>query len=79
MKKELLDFNDNDTGALVLTRRLGESFRIGDNERVTIIAVNGMHVKLFIQAPKDVPILREELLIRDQFNKKEIEIENFNK
>lgn len=46
---------------LALTRRRGESIAIGDNIRVEVIAVNGSQVKLAIHAPRDVPILREEI------------------
>jgi carbon storage regulator len=46
---------------LVLTRRVGESLSIGDAVTVTVTAVNGTHVRLGIEAPPEVLILREEL------------------
>jgi len=46
---------------LVLSRRPGESIAIGDGIRVTIVEVSGDRVKLGIQAPQDVVILRQEL------------------
>ena len=46
---------------LVLTRKLGESIIINDNIKVTILGVNGKQIKLGIEAPKGVPILREEI------------------
>jgi carbon storage regulator len=46
---------------LVLTRRLEESIVIGGNIVVTVLSVEGEKVKLGIDAPRDVPILRREL------------------
>jgi carbon storage regulator len=34
---------------------------IGDDIQVIVVAVNGMQVKLGIDAPKDVPVNREEI------------------
>jgi carbon storage regulator len=53
---------------LVLTRHVGEKIRIGDNITLTLIEVgSGGKVRLAIEAPRDVPIWREELLpIRPQ-------------
>jgi carbon storage regulator len=47
---------------LVLKRKARECIRIGDNVRICVTEVCGGHVKLGIEAPKDVPILREELI-----------------
>ncbi len=47
---------------MVLTRRTEESVVIGDNIIVTVLAVEGEKVKLGIDAPRDVTILRRELL-----------------
>lgn len=46
---------------LLLTRRVGESIMIGDDVKVTVISVNGLQVKIGIDAPKDVPVNREEI------------------
>ena len=52
---------------LVLTRRFGESIRIGDDIRVTIIDRDHNHqVRVGIEAPKHISILREELYKRSQ-------------
>lgn len=50
---------------LVLTRKAGESLYIGQDISVTIVKVNGHQVRLKIDAPREVPILREELLHRE--------------
>lgn len=46
---------------LVLTRRVGEKLRIGDNVYVYALGVDGNQMKLGIDAPKDVEIVRGEL------------------
>lgn len=46
---------------LVLSRKAGESVYIGHDVSITIVKVNGRQVKLKIDAPREVPILREEL------------------
>lgn len=46
---------------LVLSRRPLESIQIGDI-RVTVVQIRGGAVRLAIDAPKEVPIIRTELL-----------------
>ena len=46
---------------LVLTRKLGESIRIGDTIVVKIVDLDGRHVKLGIEAPKNIAVNREEI------------------
>ncbi len=47
---------------LVLARKLDESIVIGDNIVVKVISVDKGVVKLGIDAPSDIPIVRNELL-----------------
>jgi len=47
---------------LVLTRKPGERLVIGDNIVLTVISVRNGQVRLGLEAPRDVPIRREELL-----------------
>lgn len=47
---------------LVLTRRTEESVVIGGNIIITVLGVEGEKVKLGIDAPREVTILRSELL-----------------
>ncbi len=49
---------------LVLTRKVEQGIVIGDNIYVRILSVERDRVKLGIEAPKDIPILREELTKR---------------
>jgi carbon storage regulator len=46
---------------LVLTRKINETIIIGENIRVTIMAIHGRQVRLAIAAPQEVTIVREEL------------------
>lgn len=47
---------------LILRRKEGESFLIGDEIKVTVLTMGDGSVRLAIDAPKNVPILRSELL-----------------
>jgi carbon storage regulator len=49
---------------LILTRRAGESLRIGDDVEVTVMAVNGAQVRIGIKAPINVCVDREEVAER---------------
>jgi len=46
---------------LVITRKKGESVLIGDNIEITIVKLDDGSVKLAIDAPKEMRILRKEL------------------
>ena len=51
---------------LVLTRKLGESIRIGDDIIVKVVDLDSRHVKLGIEAPRSVSVNREEIYERIQ-------------
>ncbi len=46
---------------LVITRKKGESILIGDDIEITVVKVDDGSVKLSIDAPKNITILRKEL------------------
>lgn len=46
---------------LVLTRNRGEALCLGDEIKVTILSCNGNQVRIGIDAPKEVPVHREEI------------------
>jgi carbon storage regulator len=48
---------------LVLSRKPGERILIGDNVAVTIVRIGPNSVRLGIDAPRDMNIVREELCI----------------
>ena len=47
---------------LVLSRKIGETIRIGGDVEVTVVSVRGARVRLGLKAPKELPIRRDELL-----------------
>ena len=47
---------------LILTRGEGQVIRIGDSIRITIVEVRGDKVRVGIDAPRDVQVMRAELL-----------------
>ncbi len=49
---------------LVLTRKVGERICIDSSIRITVVRVAGDQVRIGIEAPDDVRILREEVLER---------------
>jgi carbon storage regulator len=46
---------------LVLTRKYQEKIRIGDNITITVLKTKGKAVRLGIEAPMNVPVIRGEL------------------
>ena len=46
---------------LVLSRREGERIKLGESVVITVIRVSGDKVRLGVDAPPDVLVLREEL------------------
>ncbi len=54
---------------LILTRRIGESLIIGDQITITTLNIKGNQVRLGIDAPKNVPVHREEVYLRIQEEK----------
>lgn len=51
---------------LVLGRKPGERIRIGDDVTITIVQVRGEVVKVGIDAPKAIHVVREELLQKEE-------------
>ena len=56
---------------LVLTRRAEEKIKIGDHIVITILGIEGANVRIGIDAPKEVTILRMEVF--EQIQKENIE------
>ncbi len=51
---------------LILTRRIGETIRIGDEIQISVLAIHGHQVRIGISAPEDIKIFREEIFNRIQ-------------
>ena len=49
---------------LILTRRINETLNIGDDVQVTVLGIKGNQVRIGINAPRDVPVHREEIYQR---------------
>ena len=47
---------------LVLSRKLGEKIFIGENICITVVDIDRGKIRLGIEAPRDLPIYRQELL-----------------
>ncbi|MBC5689375.1 carbon storage regulator [Mediterraneibacter sp. NSJ-55] len=54
---------------LILGRKKGEEIVINDNIIITVKEVGADSVKLAIEAPRDVPVLRKELIEAARENK----------
>jgi carbon storage regulator len=54
---------------LILTRRAGESLRIGDDVEVTVMAVNGAQVRIGIKAPINISVDRDDVAARKRREK----------
>ena len=51
---------------LVLSRKEGESIFIGPNIKITVVDIDRGKIRLGIEAPKEVPVYRQELLPLNQ-------------
>ena len=50
---------------LVLSRKVGDRILIGKDVWITVVQIAGDKVRIGIEAPKDVPIIRQEILPDD--------------
>lgn len=53
--------HQEDSHMLVLTRKEGERILIGENISVTVVRIAGGGVRLGVDAPAEVPVMRSEL------------------
>ena len=51
---------------LILTRRVGETLKVGNDVDVTVLGVKGNQIRIGIKAPKTVAVHREEIFERIQ-------------
>jgi carbon storage regulator len=58
---------------LVLSRKVGERIQLGDNITVTLVKINGNAVRLGIEAPSHMTVMREEVATRNQGQPAQVE------
>ncbi|MHC1695464.1 MAG: carbon storage regulator [Eubacteriales bacterium] len=58
---------------LIISRKSGESFVIGDGIKISIFEVSSDKVKIGIEAPRDVKVLRSEVSDTTAINKEAAE------
>lgn len=46
---------------LILTRRVTETLMIGDDIEISVLGISGTSVRIGINAPRDIPVHREEI------------------
>ena len=46
---------------LVLSRKLGQRFQVGQDVRITVVKIDRNSVRIGIEAPDDVSVQREEI------------------
>ncbi len=46
---------------LILSRKVDEKIKIGDNITITLIEVRGDQVKIGVEAPKNIKVFRQEV------------------
>jgi carbon storage regulator len=51
---------------LVLSRKLGQRFQVGEEVRVTIVKIDRNSVRIGIEAPDDVTVYREEIVPQEK-------------
>jgi carbon storage regulator len=54
---------------LVISRRAGQSIWIGDDIEIQVVEVAANRVKLGITAPRNVPVLRDEIKLTGETNR----------
>lgn len=60
-----MDLKNENCGNLILTRKAGQRLYIGDDIVITIHGIHDYQVKIGIIAPKELAILREEVMLRN--------------
>jgi len=51
---------------LILTRKTGEVITIGEDIQIHVLSIKGGQVRIGIDAPRDIPVNREEAIVQDK-------------
>jgi carbon storage regulator len=49
---------------LILSRRVGETVKVGENISITVLSIKGNQVRIGVDAPKEIAVHREEIYQR---------------
>lgn len=60
---------------LVLSRKVGERIWIGEDISITVVRITGGGVRLGIDAPSEMPVVREELKLKLEQDQSDIEVD----
>lgn len=61
---------------LILSRKIGESIIINDNIEIIITEVSGDKIKVGINAPREIPVFRKEIIETQKSNKTAVDAVN---
>ena len=61
---------------LILSRKIDEKIKIGENITITLIDVRGDQVKIGVEAPKNVKVFRQEVFEAIQNENKAAAVDN---
>ena len=61
---------------LILTRRVGESVRIGNDIKISVLNVRKNQVRIGFEAPDDRPVYREEIWQKKHEDADDLEVES---
>jgi carbon storage regulator len=64
---------------LVLTRKRGERIMIGEDVVITVLEVSGDQVRVGIEAPRSVKVMREEVLSEVEKANRDARMNKYNK
>ena len=60
---------------LVLSRKVGERIWIGEDISITVVRITGGGVRLGIEAPSEMPVVREELKLKLEQDQANVEVD----
>ena len=58
---------------LILTRRVDESLKVGDDVTITVLGIKGGQIRIGISAPRNVAVHRQEVFERIRQERSEVD------